>query len=77
MQDVRKDGSGGEIKGFDVEELKKSLTDPYIDHVEVFNIGSEAHERAIGRIKNLTVSRREKKRLKKILLAPKSKAKKR
>ncbi len=67
MQDVRRDGSGGEIKGFDVEELKKSLADPYIDHVEVFNTGSEAHKKAVGRIKDLTISRREKKKLKKIL----------
>ncbi len=67
MQDIRKDGSGGEIKGFDVEELKKSLTDPDIDHVEVFNIGSEAHKKAVGRINDLTVSRREKRKLKKIL----------
>ena len=67
MQDVYKDGTGGKIEELNFEEMKKTLMNPMVDHVEVFNTGSEAHKKAVGRIKNLTISRREKKKLKKIL----------
>ena len=67
MQDVYRDGSGGEIKGFNVEGLKKSLADLNVDHVEVFNTGSEAHKKAVGRINDLVISRREKRKLEKML----------
>ena len=73
MQDVYKDGSGGKIGPFDFQKASEAMQNPMVDHVEVFNLGSKAHERVVGRIKNLTVSRREKKRLKKILSTQKAK----
>ena len=63
MQEVYKDGSGGEIKTLEqMKELTKSVLKPDVHHVEVFNLGSAAHKKAVMRIKDLNISRREKKR---------------
>jgi len=37
MRDVYKDGSMGEIRDLDFNELQKSLEDVKVDHVRVFN----------------------------------------
>lgn len=37
MQDVRHDGSVGEEKELNLQELYEKMADPDIDHVRVFN----------------------------------------
>ncbi len=67
MQEVYEDGTGGKVQPFDLQKAMDALQNPMVDHVEVFNLGSGAHKRAVGRINDVVASRREKKRLKKIL----------
>lgn len=37
MQEVSTEGKLGEIEDFDIERLKKSLSNPMVDHVRVFD----------------------------------------
>jgi len=67
MQNVYKDGSGGAIEPLDFKKMEKALHNKNIDRVEVFNLDSPAHNKAVSRIKNLSISRREKKRLKRLI----------
>lgn len=51
MQEVYKDGSGGEIVDFDPIRVMEAMQNPEIDHVEIFRKDTPAHSRAIKRIK--------------------------
>ncbi len=69
MQEVYKDGTGGEIhplENFD-ERITEAMANPAVDHVEVFKKGSTAHKRAIKRMSDPEARKKARRKLRKIV----------
>ena len=72
MQEVYKDGTGGEITSLDgmkdlVTALADALEKDNVDHVEVFQEGSTAHKRAIKRMSDHDARKKARRKLRKIV----------
>ncbi len=67
MQEVYNDGTGGEIIPMDESALTEALKKKEVDHFEVFQLGSEAHKRAVERISDPAARKKARRKLRRII----------